>query len=489
MTFGDQARQAVFWNTGFTLFRDLLQFGLTLILVRLVVPEAYGQFGLVTSLIGFLQVFSFEHFVTYTIQVRRHDEVHYQEHFTAGALFQIGLFVTTHLSAYLLRHIEPYAAVAPVLHVMSVVWLLDWPSTLRIKMLERALDWRRLRLLHALGLCGAAVCALGLAWAGAGLYALCLPGLLKRVVFLTDLFVCCRWRPTWSWQAKRYAPAWRFGLSRMASTLLVSGRKLLESGCYVHLAGFASFAVFGRAVGLTHLVCGKFAWLIMQALYPVLTKIDPDSDAYRQKSSMAMRSVACVVLPLGGVFALLATPAVRLLYGDRWLQVIPLIPWAMAAGVIGALSRTAYMLSLAAQHKQRCLLADAVVLLGTGLALVLLLPHSVQAYLLGLCLVQLYTLIFLWRCLYAAWPHAGMVLLRALAQPINAMLCAWIICEAVRYGLGGSLDHPLTASVYALGFGISYMGAIRIWFTAQYDELVLHLPGKRHLNRFFLRIT
>ncbi len=107
MTLGDQARQAVFWNTGFTLFREILQFGLTLILVRLVVPEAYGQFGLVTSLIGFLQVFSFEHFITYTIQVRQQDQVHYQEHFTAGAIFQIGLFGCTHLSAYLLRHIEP----------------------------------------------------------------------------------------------------------------------------------------------------------------------------------------------------------------------------------------------------------------------------------------------------------------------------------------------------------------------------------------------
>ncbi len=167
-----------------------------LVLVRLVAPDAYGQFGLVSSMIGFLHVFSFEPFLTYTIQVRRDEEVHYQEHFTAGALFQIGLFVCTHLTAYVLRHIESYATVAPVLHVMSVVWLLDWPSTLRIKMFERALDWRRLRLLHALGLGSAAVCAIGLAWAEAGLYALCLPGLLKRVVFLTDLLVFCRWRPT-----------------------------------------------------------------------------------------------------------------------------------------------------------------------------------------------------------------------------------------------------------------------------------------------------
>ncbi|PON15173.1 hypothetical protein C2W62_25190 [Candidatus Entotheonella serta] len=478
MTLGDQARRAVFWNTGFTLFRDVLQFGLMLILVRLVALEAYGQFGLVTSIIGFLQVFSFEPFVTYTLQVRQPEQVRYQEHFTAGAFFQIGLFVCTHLSAYVLGYIESYATVAPVLHVMSVAWLLDWPSTLRIKMLERDLDWHRLRLLHALGLCSATVLSLGLAWAGAGLYALCLPGLLKRVVFLIDLFVCYGWRPTWTWHAKHYAPAWRFGLSRMASTLLVSGRKLLESSCYVHLAGFTGFAIFGRATGLTHLVCGKFALLIMQALYPVLTKIDPTSDTYRQKSGVAMRNVACVVLPLRGVCTLLASPTVRLLYGDRWLEAIPLIPWAMATGVIGALTHTAYVLSLAAHHKQRCLRADAGVLLGTGLALGGLLPHSAQAYLLGLCTIQVYTLFYLWSSLYTAWLHASTDLVKMLAKPTVATLCAWLICETVRFSLDASLDDLPAAGGYTVGFLISYIGVMRIGFTEQFDEFISYLPSR-----------
>lgn len=205
----------------------------------------------------------------------------------------------------------------------------------------------------------------------------------------------------------------------------MSGRKLLESASYVYLAGFTGFAVFGRAVGLAHLVCGKFSLLVMQALYPVLTKIEPDSDAYRHTSRKAMQSVACVVLPLGSICALLAAPAVRLLYGERWLQVIPLIPWAAAADAIAALTRTAYVLSLAAHHKQRCLIADAGVLLGTGLALVVLLPHSTQAYLFGLCVVQLYMLFFLWQSLYnTTRSEALLFLFQMLAKPISALPCS-----------------------------------------------------------------
>ena len=64
---GHSARLAVLWNTGFTLFRDLLQFGLTLILARLLTPQEYGQSGLVSSIIGFLMIFSFRSFLLHAL--------------------------------------------------------------------------------------------------------------------------------------------------------------------------------------------------------------------------------------------------------------------------------------------------------------------------------------------------------------------------------------------------------------------------------------
>ncbi|MDH3604786.1 MAG: oligosaccharide flippase family protein [Candidatus Tectomicrobia bacterium] len=476
-TFGEQARVAVLWNTGFGLFREFLQFGLTLILVRLVAPEAYGQFGLVTSIIGFLQVFSFDHFIAYTLQVRNDDEVHYQDHFTAGAVFQIGMFVLTNAVALALRGVQPYAAITPILHIMSVVWLLDWPSALRIKMLERALDWKRLRVLHAIGLLGGAVLAVSLAAAGAGLYALCLSGFVKRLVFLSDLFVSARWRPTWAWSAPTYVPAWRFGLTRVGSTLLVSVRKLLESGVCVHLVGFAGFGIYGRAVGLAHLTCYKLAVLLMQSVYPVLTKIEPDSETYRRASALALRSVAWVVIPLGSIGGILATPIIHALYGEAWSEVIPLMSWAMIAGVAGALTHAAYMLALASQHKQGCLLVDLWMLFGTGAALLWLLPHGMQAYIMGLCLLQLAALLFLCSRLCALTLSVTM-LTHTVAWPLGAMIGAWCLCEGMRYGVGVALHNGWTVCLYSVGFGVVYIGVMRALCTTQFDELASYLPGR-----------
>lgn len=59
---GRKAVSGVLWNTGLNVFRDFLQFGVMLILVRLIMKEAYGEFGLVTAILGFLSVFSFRAF-------------------------------------------------------------------------------------------------------------------------------------------------------------------------------------------------------------------------------------------------------------------------------------------------------------------------------------------------------------------------------------------------------------------------------------------
>ena len=148
----EKAKLSVIWNTGFNLFRDALQFCVMLVLVRLLDPEAYGQFGMATSIIGFISVFAFQNFVAYTMQLRRDDDVNYQLHFTAGLFIQFTLFIITNIIAFCLKYYQDYSSISNLIHVLSITFIIEWPTELNIRMLERELDWKRRRVLHALGL-------------------------------------------------------------------------------------------------------------------------------------------------------------------------------------------------------------------------------------------------------------------------------------------------------------------------------------------------
>lgn len=481
--FGQKARSAVLWNTGFNLFRDLLQFGTMLVLVRLVEPAAYGQFGLVTSVIGFISIFAFNNFIAHTIQVRDEADTHYQDHFTAGAVLAGTMFVVTNLVAFALRWFESYTQVATLVHVMSLTLLLEWPCELRRKMLERQFDWKRLRLLHAYGLVVSAALAIGLAAAGAGVYALLIPGMTVTLPFIYDLLLVQRWRPDLTWSWANYRAAWRFGLTRIGSGTAITGRQLVESVTLVNVLGYAPLGILNRSLGLAQIFCIKFASQLMYATYPILTRLNPNTENIARVNGLVLRLVAWVAIPVAVVFSALATPVVQTVYGRQWLEVIPLLPWAMMVGVALALAQTVNSLLLAQQQPNRCLVADLFVLVGTVAMLWLALPKGVIAYLIGLAAVQLavLTLLSVWLCRARALKPGG--ILWAVAPPLVCAGAGWLLCEVARAALGADVSRFLPAAVYGTVFGVFYLAALRLLFSRFLGEIVFYLPARGTLGR------
>ena len=484
---GTKARSAVIWNAGFNIFRDLMQFGVMLVLVRLLAPTAYGEFSLATSVIGFLSIFSFNSFIAHTLQVKDDKAVHYQEHFTAGAAIQLGLCGVTNLVALALRWFPKYAPVAPLVHVLSLTFLLEWPCNLRIKMFEREFDWRTLRLLHGVGLLLTAAVAIGMAALGAGTYALVVPGLMVTLPFIYDLFVRQGWRPTWAWSWMTYKPAWDFGVMRMGSGLTLNGRQLIESGVLSAVLGFAALGMLNRSLGLAQMFCAKVAMQLIYALYPLLTRVEGGKENAQRVGGLVLRAVAWTVVPAAVCFGVLAGPVVRTVYGVQWLEVIPLLPWAMAWGAMAAMVHASYMLLLARQRQRLCLIADLLNLAGTGLSLWLALPHGVIAYLAAVVGTQglIVTLLLFWlRGAQAlTWRGVAEALLPALAGAIVAAVGATAL---LRFVFALAPDNFPRAFGWGVGFLVLYVAVLRFGFLRQLAALVHYFPARERIGRCLL---
>ncbi len=477
----DKARQAVAWTAGITIFQDLLQLGVTLTLTRLLPPEAYGKFTFVTTVIGFFTVLSFREILNYTLQVRSDAETHYQDHFTAGAVIQGVLFLLVNVMAFGLRFVPAYAPAAPLLHVMSLLLPLDLVSEFRVKMLERSLEWRRLRTLHAIGLALGAALAITMALTGWGAYALLVPSLTMSLPFAYDLFVVEGWRPTWAWSAARYGPARRFGLLRIGSGSIVSLSTFSEGLVLTRAIGFADLGVYNRALGLAALVCQRMASLLLNALYPVLTRLPVRSAQYRKASALIMRCLAWTVVPLAVGIGLTAEPVVRLLYGTQWLASVRLVPGALALGGLLALVSASYTLLLAHQEQRLCLAADVARLVGTLPALAVAVRWGVEAYLASLILLQIAILatMLLWLQRDETIARGGV---SASLIP-SALASAGALAIVVMLGrASGVAIGPIWTGFAAGGaFMATYLVLLRTFFARLLFDLVCQLPQRNLL--------
>jgi O-antigen/teichoic acid export membrane protein len=467
----DKARTGVLWVTALNVFRDLLQFATMLVLVRLLAPKAYGEFSLISSVMVFFTVFSFRSFLEHTLQLRPEEPVDYQSHFTAGAFMQFAMCALVNLAAAVLRYLPKYAEIAPVLHVTSIFFILDWASEFRVKMLERALDWQRLRTLQAAGIAANSALAIVLAKLGFGVYALVLPGWMATLPFICDLFFRSAWRPNWSWNRSRYRAAWSYGWTRIMAGMLTTARPVIEGAVLVEFTGFAQLGIMSRAVGLSVFCCQKFPGVLTMTLYPVLTRMARKSEAFERANSLVLRLVGWIAIPCAILFSLVAHPLVRLVYGSKWDAAIPLLPYALAGGTAGALYQATTMLMLADVQHRGCAVAEFLTLASLVVCLFTVLPHGIAPYLGSVALVQSIVLAWMLWSLTRTAALTPRAIVRGVLAPVAAAAAAWLACA-----LAPPAAAPLSVAGVSVLFAVTYGLAIRILCPREFRELLAYIP-------------
>lgn len=477
MSLKDSARKAILWSAGLNLFRDGLQFVQMLVMVRLLNPDLYGMANYGSTLIGFIGLVSFQHISAHIVQVRSEQAVDYDQHFTFGMFLNFGLFLLTNLLAFVAPHIDQYAKMQPILHVLSFSFLFSVPMELRQRMLEREHQWEKLRPLQMLMMLVSVVSGISMALAGAGVYALVVPGILAMLVFSYDLFIVLKWRPQWTWNRHAYQDAMHFGLNRIASNAMNSGRKMVESTAITHYFQFSGLGIFGRAEGLANMFCGRIGQQVVAALYPIITRTEPGSERFRKISGLVLRSIAWVSIPIAILFSMEAHAITTLLYGKKWDSVVEILPWSMFVGATQAIGSCVYSLLLANEARKQCIRSDVFAMIMVVTCVLMMMPVGMKQYLVGLGLVYTVVNVVLITLLVRTRGIETGSLLFSLLPPLLAGASGALAAHYLQKKLGVSLPLILQVMITGMAFGLVYMGVIRQLFRRELLELLDYMPA------------
>lgn len=480
---GTSARASILWGGGFTLLRDVAQFGVMLILVRLLSPSDYGTAALVQSIVGVASILSSQTFSLHALQIRNPADIDWQAHFTAAAGLNTLVICLTLAVAWALSLTDKYHETALPLAALAVIFLIEIPGSLRHRMLEAAHDWKRFRILLMIGtLLGLGV-GLIVALSGGGVWALIVQPPMLGLPAAIDLFIGARFRPTWSWSWPGYRDTAHFGLFRMGSSALMRGRQMVEQFALAGAFDLATLGLFTRAVGLATLLTGRIGSIAITTLYPVITRAERGTERFRRLSGLVLRGVCWTTAPAAALLAITARDTVYLLYGAKWDAVSPLLPLAAVAIGLGGVTTALSSLLLANENTRTCLMVDiAVHTTAIALALVVI-PFGPNTYLAALAAQALGTTVV-----------AGKLLLNM--EAIDARGVTWAVLPAVVATVSGlaavvganclaiTNEHAaLRLVVDGLAFGVIYIATLRIVFPTPLAELLEVAPAGTFLAR------
>jgi O-antigen/teichoic acid export membrane protein len=350
-------------------------------------------------------------------------------------------------------------------------------------MLERALNFRRLRILGAISTALYAITMLALGLAGLGALAIVLSSLTGGLAPAFDLVFVRRWRPRPGWWQnpnwRSYRPSLRFGALNIASNVLSSARSALEFAVLPARAGFVAIGLWSRAQALFTMSIGRLMTVLQQTVYPLLPRYAAHRERYPRQATLFAQVMIWLLVPSAIYLGLEGKALSRILYGSKWVGADPMIWPAVVFGLGLWIFMISGTVNVAANRLRICLKMDAF---AAGMSLPALAVAwyggGIVAYAWGFAVGQL--LVGLLNFANAAqfvhnrWT-TRVLLPTALSTTIGA---AGVIAIHL---LGFRLTFEVL--VTAIVFPVLVLVAFRLFFMEDLREVLMRLPGGSQLRR------
>lgn len=481
---GASARASILWGGGFTLLRDVAQFGVMLILVRLLTPADYGTAALVQAFVGVFSVISFGTFSSHALQQRNPDEIDWQAHFTAAAVLNTAIAALVLAVAFGLSFVDRYRDAALPLAALSVVFLIEIPGTLRHRMLEAHHDWKRFRLMLIIGTFLGLGVGLAVGLMGGGVWALIVQIPMLGIPAAVDLFVNVRFKPDWSWSWARYRETAWFGVNRVGAGGMSRVRQLVEQVTLSSMFDLATLGIFSRALGLANLLTGRIGAVAMSSVYPVVTRAERGSERFQRLSALVLRGVCWTTVPTATFLGISAADTVQFLYGSQWGAVAKLLGLAgIAVGLMGIANALSGLL-LANNETRAAFLLDVLAAIGGIAVALVLIPRGAVTYLTGLVALALVLVAITTGVLVRLKSITWLGAVAALVPTLIAAAAGVAAVDAVHRVFAPSVLLLVRLSTDSLVFSLTYLLVLRIAFKGPLTELIQVVPGGQFIEKY-----
>lgn len=291
----------------------------SVVLARLLTPEAFGVMGLAMIVVRAIETFT-RPGVAQALIAR-------QESFdeAAGTGFTM-LIVRGFLLAAVLAVLAPFvgrfyesADLGEALQALSVLFVVGGFANINTVARQRELDFRRLTYLSQTTTLLGTIITIAAAYWQRSVWALVIGQLATATLntLLSYVFVPGRVRLTFD--------------AAVARDLFAYGKFITASSMVLYIATEIDTAVIGKTLGpeqagfytlaftLAHLVTANLAKIASGVMMPAYAKLQTDHPALRRAFLRTLSLVLLVVTPMTVGLIAVAEPLVRIVYGEKWL--------------------------------------------------------------------------------------------------------------------------------------------------------------------------
>ena len=463
-------------GVGFKLFgvfaRTVLTLGSTAVLARLLLPADYGYLVMATIVTELAALFSSAGITDTLVQRKRVSRVEFDTAFWTLLLIGIALAGAVGLVSLGAGAIFGDPKVAPIVLALGLLFPVSSLVGVPNVVMSRLMDFKGEFYITTASLLIRSVAAIVAAKAGLGVWSLVVGAYTGSLVTLLLTFARYPFLPRLRFSTHYVRKSWRVSSLYLGGGLVYYVNMNADLLLVSRYWGAAPLGLYQNARALADELRARLAAPLAQTLFPAFSSVQTDTARMASLFIRGSQVLASVIMLLGSVLSATAQEVVELLFGQRWLPMVPLVAmFSLSAAVRGATALASPLLNAANRpgfvlkhHLTGTLLMIA--------AVVAVLPMGIEYVAAAVALTSLYSLV----PYYFAVRTIGFTL-RSVAQVMAGPMIAALSCVAAVSGMRHLCEpadfdvHQRLALFAAVGAG-SYLAVLTLVAREHVREII-----------------
>jgi O-antigen/teichoic acid export membrane protein len=431
----DRIAKSVFWMVWSRGGLQLVSFVITIIVTRLLSPSDYGLMALATIWTATISMLAEMGLGAAIVQFRDLDESELSACFWLIMIVAVvgygGLFLASSSIADWFNTPE----ITTILRVVGLTLPLIAIRVVPDSLLRKQLRLDKVSQTEILSVMITMPVVLGLALAGAGVWALVAGAIIMPLVQSMATFWFVRWWPTLKIRGRRLREIMDYSAATLGSRLCWALYQQADTLVLGKVCGEAVLGLYAVAKQLATLPVEKATPFVNQLAVPVMAELQWSLEALQATFLKGLRLVTCLVFPMCIGLLLVADDLVAATLSDKWVATVPML---RVLCIFAATSSIATLLGPVLMARNRVKLqfwytliqllvmplafwVGATVLKGMGVAIA-----WAVIYPLSLMWLLHFTLMELELKWHIFWRHLAMATTAAMVMAVSVLAVRWM---------------------------------------------------------------
>jgi len=320
-----RAVSGTMWNLSCNLVAGFFRFGSTAVAAHYLCPSDFGIFAIAYVVIGILALFKEYGLSAFLIHKSDCDDEYYCTAFWLNVGAGIMLFVLCVSLSPLVSTYYKNETLRSVFSVIALNFIISEISVINNIRLQKELMFHLIGVVEVIRSGLQAIIVIILAMNEFGVWSLVWAVIIANSVASFLLIYIEKWRPRWLFSRQKFVEIFKFGRNLLGESWCNYLSQNLDYLIIGRMLGMDSLGLYKLAYGLPHLIYENFPKKISPVLYPLLCSLRGNITKYREAFIRPVSIVSVLAFPMLTYLAYNSHDIILLLYGQRWLSMVPLV--------------------------------------------------------------------------------------------------------------------------------------------------------------------